>query len=477
MPDVLVYQYGRKPKTDKTLEDEDLPANSKVVGDLTRDVVVVETVIKTVTPVAIGYRDVNGTVYPSSTGALCYTDKIAVNVGDVITSNGNDPMLRVVTASNGIVVPDKGQVSVYEYEVPSGVTHVYLSLYLNTRNDLSSCPTINVKSTITKKTASVVDYSNDLPKSLIKTGNMSSGALWELEENNIKTEKIISFSGTLGTLSSLLIGHGKNRDYIKIDATNIYHYSASALVNTYPHGLTIENNLQVNIIVGSEPNYHATVVLVSSGHEYHCTINEWLGNQGKIFAESVGSTLTGCTLSFVCRNYTARVFAFGDSYFGHADDVRWCYYLLTDGYNGALLDGFGGRDSAKALQSLRNAIKHGIPSYIFWALGMNDEENGAMNVTWKNCVDAVISICDKYGIEVILATIPNTPTMANTYKNEYVRNSGKRYVDFASAVGANTAGSSWYSGMLQSDNVHPTALGAQALYRQVLANFPEIILK
>ena len=65
----------------------------------------------------------------------------------------------------------------------------------------------------------------------------------------------------------------------------------------------------------------------------------------------------------------------------------------------------------------------------------------------------------------------------NHYKNEYVKSSGYRYVDFAKAVGAENAGSQWYNGMLASDKIHPTKTGARALYQQVICDFPEITLK
>jgi lysophospholipase L1-like esterase len=67
------------------------------------------------------------------------------------------------------------------------------------------------------------------------------------------------------------------------------------------------------------------------------------------------------------------------------------------------------------------------------------------------------------------------PNIIHTFKNTYVRESGKRYVDFAKAVNAESAGASWYTGMLSSDNTHPTALGAKALMRQFLLDVPEVL--
>ena len=67
------------------------------------------------------------------------------------------------------------------------------------------------------------------------------------------------------------------------------------------------------------------------------------------------------------------------------------------------------------------------------------------------------------------------PDRLHSYKNEYVRTSGYRYIDFASAVGANEAGSGWGECMLSADQVHPTAAGAQALAEQVLLDLPGIM--
>ena len=77
--------------------------------------------------------------------------------------------------------------------------------------------------------------------------------------------------------------------------------------------------------------------------------------------------------------------------------------------------------------------------------------------------DAVINICKRYGITPIFATIPTVPTINNEQKNAWIRNSGYRYIDFAKAVGADASGN-WYSGMIESDNIHPSEKGAKALY-------------
>lgn len=107
---------------------------------------------------------------------------------------------------------------------------------------------------------------------------------------------------------------------------------------------------------------------------------------------------------------------------------------------------------------------------------MNDPDNGAVNTSWLNCVETLISNCEKYGVEPILATIPNVPSYDNTYKNAWVKASGYRYIDFAKAVGAESAGSTWYAGCLSSDNTHPTERGARLLCLQALQDVSELTL-
>jgi lysophospholipase L1-like esterase len=76
---------------------------------------------------------------------------------------------------------------------------------------------------------------------------------------------------------------------------------------------------------------------------------------------------------------------------------------------------------------------------------------------------------------LVLATIPCVPSYSNYYKNEIVRAAGNRYIDFAKAVDGEAVGSTWYAGMLYTDNVHPTALGAKALASRFVQDFPDTI--
>lgn len=62
-----------------------------------------------------------------------------------------------------------------------------------------------------------------------------------------------------------------------------------------------------------------------------------------------------------------------------------------------------------------------------------------------------------------------------SFKNEFVKTSEYRYIDFAKAVGANDYPSNWDNGMISDDNTHPLEEGAKALAIRALTNIPELL--
>ena len=150
--------------------------------------------------------------------------------------------------------------------------------------------------------------------------------------------------------------------------------------------------------------------------------------------------------------------------------------LLDEGYTKYLLSGYPGRKSKDALADFKELLDFGTPKYAVWCMGMNDSDTAnGVNAAWNAATEEFINICDEKGIIPILATIPNTPTNINSFKNEIVLASGCRYIDFATAVDGNEQGSPWTSGMLSSDKVHPAKPGAKALWEQVKKDLPEIL--
>ncbi len=278
------------------------------------------------------------------------------------------------------------------------------------------------------------------------------------------------------------IGHGYTEyaaTYIEIDKENLkvvkYYTSENIVEQKYVHGLNIKDFLTVNIDVGA--GYANIQIMTSSGFMYTVKNVSWDGRQGSPHVEAVSNvTLKNVSLKWNCDDYSSKVWMVGDSYFNVSDPSRWPSHLLQSGYTDNLMMGYPGMASSKGIAEFEAALHYGTPVYAFWCMGMNDMDgDNSINSNWLSATERFIELCEARGIEVILSTIPSTPTRNNRMKNEWVRNSGYRYVDFDKAVVANQNTGEWYFGMLYKDNVHPAKSGAQALYMQVLIDFPEIM--
>nr|DAY95268.1 MAG TPA: hypothetical protein [Caudoviricetes sp.] len=313
--------------------------------------------------------------------------------------------------------------------------------------------------------------------SISSSFNLSNGETKNLISNNVLKNNITSFNARISTLDKLLIGHGKNGfygNYIEVDATTIKVYAFTTvpvLINTYTHNLSISDFIDINIDVKN--NGYANIRVFSRAGYYEISDVIWEGCFGSVFVESVNSTLTNCIFTWDCKDYKKDIWAFGDSYFSMSSDIRWTHYINRWGYDNWLVDSYPGRNSVGAYNSLLKNLEFYKPKYILWCLGMNDADNGAINSNWLNTLNSIKALCETKGIELILATIPNVPTRDNSYKNNYIRNSGNRYVDFEKAVGSDI-NVNWFDDMLHSDGVHTAKNGAVALAFEAINKVPEL---
>ena len=291
---------------------------------------------------------------------------------------------------------------------------------------------------------------------------------------------VISFSGTIPSGSSFYtveIGLRSGSNYynkLVIDGTNAVFTVSSGNDITKPHGLTIANNIQVEI--RTTMDYKALVRITSNGEISDLEFTpyqQW--RSGKVYAKGTG-TLTNCKLSCSNRDIAKRIWYFGDSYTALASN-RWANYASA-WLDNILLDGYGGEPSAPAITAFQGYLNCGIPEYAVLATGMNDGDDidsSTPDSDWLTAVTSFLSLCEAKEITPILCTIPTTPEVNNNGKNTYVKASGCRYIDFALAVGADTDGN-WYSGMLGDDNIHPTVKGAKALCAQIAVDLPEVFI-
>ena len=350
---------------------------------------------------------------------------------------------------------------------------------------------ILVKDIGTDKTAPSDIQTISEPLLTASAETLSDGSYLYLDENHVmhnKTLKLTFDANQLADGAVIKLGHGETAyGGSTVELTNktvgAYNYligKNQTLIAT-EHGLDISGTVEVTVRTSFRT---ASVSIKANGETFISKNFEWFGRNGKIYAKSEGAALENLSVEWGSSEYRKDIWLMGDSYFSTVNEARWPYYLLEDGYTDYFMMGFPGRDSVSALADFKKALEFGTPKYAVWCMGMNDRDSEtAVNANWLSCYNEFISICNEKGITPILATIPNTPATSDdpgrihTFKNDIIRKSGYRYIDFATAVDANEVGSGWTEGMLSADTVHPSAEGAKALYAQVLKDFPEISMR
>ena len=316
------------------------------------------------------------------------------------------------------------------------------------------------------------------------SNSLTSNTLLEVTKN-IDIKKNCSYNAycEFESFDTLFIGHGEDDyggGYLKIDNTNIYIYmrkgsdASATLYDTIAHGLTISNYLNIDIKQAKNSSYISITLTTSTG-QFNVDNKLFQACNGKIYIKPYGMTVSNANMKYILNDLNQKIYLFGDSYIGIDSTDRYAYYLMQNNYDNILLSGYPGENSQNSLVCLNKLFNKQIPKMVIWTLGMNDGDSSSINSNWKNAVDSLIALCNANDVTLILATIPNTPTVKNTLKNEYVKNTGLRYIDFAKCVGAELENATWYTGCLSSDNVHPTQTGAKLLYAQLLHDVPEII--
>ena len=296
---------------------------------------------------------------------------------------------------------------------------------------------------------------------------------------NIRNGYIIQASAKVNSMGRVRISKGTGAyaaGIVDIDVNNVYEYNPNnpTAFNTYEHGLAITDFIRITILVSDAPmtatiTGNAKLILESVGGRYEKDIM-WNGGNNNVVFLNTSANLTDAEITLSIKG--KDVWYFGDSYLDF-----WTPYAYKLGGSNILIDGYSGRASEAAYISLLREKLVNLPKKIVWGMGMNDgDKTDSVNSTWKYYYEQVMAFCNRYGIELILVTIPNTPTVTNFYKNQIIRESGYRYLDVAKLMGAEDKSSSWYSGLMSGDNVHPTDLGAKILATYIVSQLAEIVI-
>lgn len=348
----------------------------------------------------------------------------------------------------------------------------------------------------------------------LSSRHMADGAMLSLPKNSVKSNKRLDFVFEPDKLEdnfTVTIGHGYKDNLsswcvLSKEALETHLYNGTDEVATIPFHLSTTGKTHVTIDKGLSGT-RATLKIVSGTDSLTKSVR-WIGDNGNtngIFATVNHGSLKNCTLTWQGKCLTSEIWMFGDSYFALDNPARWTYYLLPEGGAHILFNAYSGAQSQSIIQDFENLLKLSKPKMAVWCLGMNDKDNVSSlaatmpNSSWLAATKRFLALCKQHNIVPVLSTIPSvigghlattTPEAAFRYhgaKNTWVKNSGYRYIDFATAVGANDQTGYWYgegtdTHMLEGTNdntqtrVHPTASGAKALYQQALHDCPELNL-
>ena len=431
----------------------------------------------------------------SSTQTYRYTQRIRVAEGQVfeLICGGQKVPMRYVTAYKNGAASEKDSVTdsvckTTSYEVPKGVTELVATfkategeIIARISGDSKVAPALGAWVDRDALAELMGEYTPPTPL-LQMTQALLKDDVISLGENHVMNSKLLTLTFELDGLEEgeiISFGHGESDpggSVVELTNTHIRAYyrnsNTEEHVNT-AHGLDISGAVKITVKAG----YGTATVSIEVGEDRFVTgAFKWGGRNGSIYVRSVGVALKDLSLSWGCSDFDKEIWLFGDSYFNMTDRSRWPSYMLKEGYTDYLMSGYPGRKSAAALDDFQTLLEFGTPKYAVWCMGMNDSDSAsAANAAWREATEAFLAICEEKEITPILTTIPNTPSVTNLFKNEIVRASGHRYIDFATAVDANKKGSPWTADMLSTDGVHPAPTGAKALWEQVKKDFPEIL--
>ena len=320
------------------------------------------------------------------------------------------------------------------------------------------------------------------------SASLNNGENMSMYVPNIKNGKNISFCADVQAFESIDIRYGNDYAYyrkgsIRIDSNDLIVYSPNSVQDVelvrVAHGLTVSSFLYVQI--KGDVGGLATISISSSDGVFIKELSKgsFYGCVGDIVVSSNGSTLSNCILCYGSPDLQEETWVYGDSYLDY-----WTVPAIDAGHNHFLNDGHSGRRTEEALVSFKKELEmHTPPKRVLWCMGMNNfDTDTEINAAYKSATDEMISICDSLGIEVILCTIPNCwnyntqgSSVRHTFKNQYIKDSGKRYVDVAHALGADRGVDvDWFEGLRQANDIHPSSLGAKILMQYIVSQVPEL---
>lgn len=440
-----------------------------------------------------GYISKNGTVDGST--SYRYTDKIDVHdlIGETVSvyNDGSQSYIRFVCiygADNTVKSSLGTDTNALTFTIPSGAYYAVFSfanssvntpyVLITAAEDKTVYIPHEIKWGINNYPAVDAFVNIAEPLVLSAASLADDGELKAKTGNGVKTYGTYSMFCRPGTMTAdeyIIFGKDSSNGYaVGISKTKWAWFVNGSNQGSGTHGLTIKDYLFVT--VNKVPGTGAVLTIYTNGGTYARTNTSWQDYHGLQYIKNEsGDTITDVKMTWGSSAFRHGIWFFGDSYVS-GSDARWPYYINQLGFNGnILINGFPGEETKPGYKDFIDCLNYGKPTIAVWCLGMNNADSDAINSTWKKYTEAFLDVCELFDITPVLATIPCCPLTDHSYKNAWVRASGKRYIEFANAVNVTEDSTTWYDDMLANDNIHPTAQGAKTLASQIIVSVPEII--
>lgn len=147
---------------------------------------------------------------------------------------------------------------------------------------------------------------------------------------------------------------------------------------------------------------------------------------------------------------------------------------VKESLNGDCIIGGKGGETTSGLLSKIEIYSKFRPKYTLLAVGSND----TVFSDYKTNIESLIKWCENMESIPVLTTITRNMAHDNlTYLqqvNNYVRNSGYRYIDFAAVMSESYDGETQNTDLFLPDKVHPNLAGHEIMYEKFIADLPEI---
>ena len=309
-----------------------------------------------------------------------------------------------------------------------------------------------------------------------------------------------TFSGTVAigrgykTFGDNTVNHTTNAGWLEITSDKIiekaYQFTWSDYPHTYKeytHGFTLKSPMSIIVQtkITDEGILECKVTLTNGDGNTYFIDKTGENADTKGLSCSIGSpyiTTTEMTInvdsfSYTNKRYKKDVWLYGDSYMG-----SYWREILAKKYNiNNYMQAFaGGENSTSALRSFVEDIKHGVPKYILYGMGMNDDNDTeeSVNATWLYNTKKFLKIADLYNIIVTMLTVPSVRvdgTLIEDHRklNQWIRESGRPYIDISRLV--EDGDGNWKDGYRSTNptaDIHPSSIGSAIIAAKILNEYP-----